>query len=189
MIDWNIVWQDYLGITWSGALGVVISAIVLYLFFSLLVHVAGPRLMANPTVGSFVVLAVIGGVAARATLGEAPTMLAALIVLNTLMILDWLVGTMRRTLRPFPRRARRRSTVVMVGGQTVARALHRRRLSERDLLNRLRISGVLDLRQAELVILEDRGSLTVVRQGSAIDAALVEDVDGREAIPDRLLAV
>ncbi|MGO2047509.1 MAG: hypothetical protein ACTH2X_09705, partial [Brachybacterium tyrofermentans] len=64
MIDWNIIWRDYLGISWSGALGVVLSAVVLYAFFSLLVQVSGQRLMANPTVGSFVVLAVIGGVTA-----------------------------------------------------------------------------------------------------------------------------
>src|SRR5690625_7838162 len=70
MIDWNIVWRDFVGISWSGALGVIASSVVLYLFFTLLIHLSGPRLMANPTVGSFVVLAVIGGVTARATLGE-----------------------------------------------------------------------------------------------------------------------
>ena len=76
----------------------------------------------------------------------------------------------------------------MVGGQAVPSALRRRRLSEQDLLNRLRINGVLDLRKLELVILENRGSLTIVRQGSTIDASLLADVDGREAIPEHLLA-
>ena len=76
----------------------------------------------------------------------------------------------------------------MIGGRTVAGALRRRRLSESDLLNRLRISGVLDLQQVELVILENRGTLTIVRQGSTIDASLVAGVEGCEAIPERLLA-
>src|SRR5699024_167276 len=82
MIDWGIIWRDYIGISWNGALGVDASAVVLYIFLSLLVHLSGQRLMANPTVGSFVVLALIGGVTARATLGESPTLLGALIVLN-----------------------------------------------------------------------------------------------------------
>ena len=187
MIDWNIIWRDYLGISWSGALGVVLSAVVLYAFFSLLVQISGQRLMANPTVGSFVVLAVIGGVTARATLGESPTLLGALLVLNTLMLLERLMGTLGRTGRTRAMGSFRRPTVVMVGGRTVAGALRRRRLSEPDLLNRLRISGVLDLQQVELVILENRGTLTIVRQGSTIDASLVAGVDGREAIPERLL--
>lgn len=188
MIDWNLIWRDYLGISWSGALGVTLAAVALYAFFSLLVQISGQRLMANPTVGSFVVLAVIGGVTARATLGESPTLLAALIVLNTLMLLEWLMGTLQRTGRARSLGALRRPTVVMVGGRTVASALRRRRLSEPDLLNRLRISGVLNLEQVELVILENRGTLTIVRQGHTIDAALVAGVDGREEIPGRLLA-
>lgn len=188
MIDWDIIWRDYIGISWNGALGVTASAIVLYLFLSLLVHLSVHRLMANPTVGSFVVLAVIGGVTARATLGESPTLLGALIVLNVVMLLECFWGTIRGQFRQFPTRAHRRPVVVMVGGQTVPSALRRRRLTEQDLLNRLRINGVLDLRQLELVILENRGSLTIVRRGSTIDASLLADVDGREAIPEHLLA-
>lgn len=188
MIDWHIIWRDYVGISWSGALGVILSAVVLYAFFSLLVQISGQRLMANPTVGSFVVLAVIGGVTARATLGESPTLLAALLVVNTLMLLEWLTGMLRSTGRARSLGAFRRPTVVMIGGRPVADALRRRRLSERDLLNRLRIAGVLDLSEVELVILESRGTLTIVRQGAMIDASLVAGVDGREAIPERLLA-
>lgn len=188
MIDWGIIWRDYIGISWNGALGVAASAVVLYIFLSLLVHLSGQRLMANPTVGSFVVLALIGGVTARATLGESPTLLGALIVLNTAMLLEWFWGTIRGTFRQFPTRAHRRPAVVMIGGRTIPSALRRRRLTERDLLNRLRINGVLDLHRLELVILENRGSLTIVRQGSTIDASLLADVDGREAIPEHLLA-
>lgn len=188
MIDWHLIWQDYLGISWSGALGVIVSAVVLYAFFSLLVQVSGQRLMANPTVGSFVVLAVIGGVTARATLGESPTLLGALLVLNVLMLLEWLTGTLRRTGRGRSMGTFRRPAVVMVGGRTVTSALRRRRLSEQDLLHRLRTSGVLSLHHVELVILENRGTLTVVQKGSVIDPALVAGVDGREQIPEHLLA-
>lgn len=188
MIDWDIVWRDHLGISWSGALGVVLSAMVLYAFFFLLVQISGQRLMSNTTVGSFVVLAVIGGVTARATLGESSTLLGALLVLNTLMLLEWLTGALRRTGRAPAMGAFLRPTVVMIGGKTVPDALRRRRLSERDLLNRLRISGVLDLSRVELMILENRGTLTVVTQGSTIDASLVAGVEGYEEIPQRLLA-
>lgn len=185
MIDWDIVWRDYIGITWSGALGVVLSTIVLYLFFALLMHLSGPRLMANPTVGSFAVLAVIGGVTARATLGEAPTMLGALIVLNTLMVMEYLLGTMRKLPHPLPRR---RPTVLMIGGRPVPSGLHRVHLSQRNLWDLLRSHGVLDLGDAELVILETRGDLTVVRRGSTIDRSLIAEVEGRETIPEHLLA-
>lgn len=187
MIDWDIVWRDYIGITWSGAFGVIVSAIVLYVFFSLLVQVSGQRLMANPTVGSFVVLAVIGGVTARATLGEAPTLLGALLVLNTVMLLESSTGMLKRTTGLLPRAALRRPAVVMVEGKVITRALRRRRLSEQDLLHRLRIAGVRDRDDVELVILENRGTLTILRRGTAIDPELVAGIEGSEAIPERLL--
>ena len=75
MIDLDLLWHDYLGISWTGAAGVVLSTIVLYLFFSLLVHLSGTRLMATMSTASFVVLAVVGGVSARSMLGESPTMI------------------------------------------------------------------------------------------------------------------
>lgn len=184
MIDWNIVWRDFVGISWSGALGVIASSVVLYLFFTLLIHLSGPRLMANPTVGSFVVLAVIGGVTARATLGEATTMLGALIVLNTLMVMEYLMGSIRGARRLT---TRRRPLVVMVEGRPLLGALRRRHLTPQELLSRLRVNGVKDPCELELVILEIRGSLTIVRRGATIGRSLVADVEGRELIPQRLL--
>lgn len=187
MIDLDLLWHDYLGISWTGALGVTVSTVVLYLFFSLLVHLSGTRLMANMSAASFVVLAVVGGVSARSMLGESPTMVGGLIVLNTIMVMETLTGTLRGTLASLPTSARRRPSVVMVEGRPVHRALHRMHVSEKDLHDRLRTGGVLDPREVELAILERRGSLTLVRCGSRIDPALVAEVSGAEQIPQRLL--
>lgn len=187
MIDLDLLWHDYLGISWTGALGVVLSTIVLYLFFTLLVHLSGTRLMATMSAASFVVLAVVGGVCARSMLGESPTMLGGLLVLNTLMVMETLMGTLRRLLGTLPAGMRRRPSVVMVEGRSILPALQRHRLTETRLHDRLRIGGVLDPAEAELVILEDRGSLTVVRRGDRIAPVLVADIDGAELIPQRLL--
>ena len=188
MIDLDLLWHDYLGISWTGALGVVLSTIVLYLFFSLLVHLAGTRLMATMGAASFVVLAVVGGVSARSMLGESPTMLGGLLVLNTLMVMEALMRSLRRVTRVLPAAVRRRPSVVMLEGRSLVEALHRRRLTESGLHDRLRAGGVLDPAEVELVILEERGSLTVVRRGDRIAPALVADVEGAELIPERLLA-
>ena len=169
MIELDLLWHDYLGISWTGAAGVVLSTIVLYLFFSLLVHLSGTRLMATMSTASFVVLAVVGGVSARSMLGESPTMIGALLVLNTLMVMEALMGTFRRLARS-------------------AAAHRRRRLTEAGLHDRLRIGGVLDPAEVELVILEERGGLTIVRRGERIAPALLADVEGAELVPERLLA-
>ncbi|UEJ81777.1 DUF421 domain-containing protein [Brachybacterium halotolerans subsp. kimchii] len=185
MIDWDLIWRDYVGISGSAVLGVVASTIVLYGFFSLLMQVIGPRLMARPSAGSFVVLAVVGGITARATLGESPTMLGAVVVLSTLVVLEYVTGRFRRV--PLLLR-RTRPVVVMVDGEPIAAGLRRSRLTRGMLLDRLRVSGVLALDEVELVILEVRGTLTIVRRGSRIDRDLVSQVVGRDRIPERLLS-
>lgn len=188
MIDLDLLWHDYLGISWTGAAGVVLSTIVLYLFFSLLVHLSGTRLMATMSTASFVVLAVVGGVSARSMLGESPTMIGALLVLNTLMVMEALMGTFRRLVPVLPAAMRRRPSVVMLEGRSRAESLRRRRLTEAGLHDRLRIGGVLDPAEVELVILEERGGLTIVRRGERIAPALLADVEGAELVPERLLA-
>lgn len=188
MIDWAEVWDDYLGVSLSGALGIVIATVVIYLFFSLLLHVAGMRLRAAPSTTSFVVLAVVGGVSARSMLGEAPTMLGALVALNTLMVMEALLGTLRRTARHLPRGVQRLAEVVMVDGTAVDDALHRRRLRREDLLERLRAQGVCELEDVALVILENSGSLTVLRRGQRIDRELLSGVRGAEGVPEHLVA-
>ena len=143
MIELDLLWHDYLGISWTGAAGVVLSTIVLYLFFSLLVHLSGTRLMATMSTASFVVLAVVGGVSARSMLGESPTMIGALLVLNTLMVMEALMGTFRRLAPVLPAAMRRHPSVVMLEGRSRAESLRRRRLTEAGLHDRLRIGGAV----------------------------------------------
>src|SRR5699024_7210493 len=82
---------------------------------------------------------------------------------------------------------RRRPLVVMVEGRPLLGALRRRHLTPQELLSRLRVNGVKDPCELELVILEIRGSQTIVRRGATIGRSLVADVEGRELIPQRLL--
>ena len=115
-------------------------------------------------------------------------MIGALLVLNTLMVMEALMGTFRRLAPVLPAAMRRRPSVVMLEGRSRAESLRRRRLTEAGLHDRLRIGGVLDPAEVELVILEERGGLTIVRRGERIAPALLADVEGAELVPERLLA-
>src|SRR5699024_7535511 len=103
---------------------------------------------------------------------------------NTLMVMEYLMGSIRGARRLT---TRRRPLVVMVEGRPLLGALRRRHLTPQELLSRLRVNGVKDPCELELVILEIRGSLTIVRRGATIGRAVVADGEGRELIPRRLL--
>ena len=80
-----------------------------------------------------------------------------------------------------------RPTVVMVHGHVITPHLSRRHLQADHLMAMLRRAGIHRVEDAELVILENRGSLTIVRAGEKIDAALLADVEGRRLVPEALI--
>ena len=176
-----------IGASPAGALGVLIASIVLYLIFTLILQVAGPRLSANPSMLSFAVMALLGSLVARAILGNTPTLVGGLIAVTTLLVLEFLLGRLRLGVdRIFTRRGPR-PTVVMVHGHVLRWHLRHLGLRETQLLTLLRRGGVRHVIDTDLVILEPRGGLTIVRRGETIDERLVRNVRGAEIIPRSLM--
>lgn len=186
--DMHSLWFQ-IGITSWGALGVVIATVVLYLVYAGLMRWLGPRLLAAPSVLSFTLVALFGAIAARAMMGNWPTLAGALIAIVTLVLLEavlgrarWAVSAARGGHGVGPR-----PIVVMVHGHILDGNLRRRHLTRDQLRAMLRRSGVRSVAEVELAILENRGSLTVVRAGERIAADLLIDVDGTRVVPRRLL--
>ncbi|MGO4957476.1 YetF domain-containing protein [Luteococcus sp. Sow4_B9] len=185
---WQAVWWQ-LGIGWPGVFSVVVSSTVLYVCFALVVHLSGPKLTARPSVLSFSVMALLGALCARGMLGNSPTLAGSLLAVAVLLVLEALLGRVRWAAR----RAKadggkgHRAVVVMVDGIFCSDVLHDRRLTEAQLLARLRMEGLLSRRDAALVILERRGGLTVVKRGQRIERALLHGVRGADRIPEDLV--
>lgn len=176
-----------IGASPAGALGVLIASVVLYLVFTLVLELSGQRLSANPSVSSFAVMALLGALMARAILGNTPTLVGGLIAVGTLLMLEFSLGHLRQGIgRVFTRR-HSRSTVVMVHGHALGWQLRHLSIDERQLLTLLRRNGIHRLTDADLVILEPRGGLTVVRRGEQIDEGLVRGVRGIGIVPRSLL--
>lgn len=187
-MEWARVWHE-IGATWAGVVGVVIATTVMYLVFAWVLEVWGPRLSATPSALTIAVTTMLGALCARAMLGNTPTMAGALVAVTVLLLLEAVSGRIRGAYRRRHTRGEsRRPIVLMVEGRVVEEHLRRRRLSEAQLLARLREVGVLRLADVALVVLETRGGLTVVREGQTVDEALLAGVVGRELVPARLVS-
>lgn len=180
------VWYT-IGISGGAAVGVVLASTVLYLVYTLLMHLLGPRLQAAPSVLSFTLVALFGAIAARAMMGNSPTLLGALLAIGTLLLWEALLGRLRSGMARLLRVQGPRPAVVMVRGHVIEPYLRRRHLQRADLMAMLRRAGIHRLEDAELVILENRGSLTVVRAGERIDPDLLGDITGKHLIPAALI--
>lgn len=179
------VWTQ-VGITATQAVSVVLAAAVLYLVYTVILQVAGQRLTANPSVLSFSVMALLGALVARGILGHAPTVMGTVLAIATLLLLESALGHLRGHLRRALVPHGPQPTVVMIHGHLLPWQLRGSGLDVPRLLTLLRRAGVRDPAAAELVILEARGQLTVLRRGEQIAEELLQDVRGTEIIPASL---
>lgn len=179
----------HIGITPDGALGVAVASAVLYLLYSVALTLWGPRLFSSSSTLSVALLTVLGSLVARAMLGDFPTLGGALVAATTLLLMEAVIGRLRRFPAPaWARRApRHRPRVVMVEGRFVDRPARERVATDADVLLRLRTAGVRHIDDVALVILESRGGVTVLRRGERIDSRLLAGVLGAELVPAHLV--
>ncbi len=176
--------QAHLGISAIGALSVMVSAAVLYAALAVVLKFWGRRLAVSASTVGVALVTLIGAIAARATLGDSPTLMGGLVAIGTLLVLEQIFGQWAGALAL--RRATRwgRSPVVlMVGDRIDERALRQYSITHSHLWSQLRQRGVVRRSEIGLVILEPRGHMTVFHRGTRLDRGLLTGVRGLEAVP------
>lgn len=166
---------DELGVGLWQAVGLVVGTTVLFWLFTLFIFWFGQRMRARVTAGSIALMILVGSVVARSMLGPRPTMTAGMVVVVVLLGWEGFFLLLRHMGTRLPGQYAR---VVLADGVVDEDALRRVRLRPADLMVRLRQSGITRLSDVSLAIVERDGSLTVVRTGQTVDAALLADVVG-----------
>lgn len=172
----------HLGISFVGALSVVISSAVLYLCLTAVLRVYGHQLLGGVSTFSLAVTTLLGAIAARAALGDSPTMAGGLVAIGTLLVLERLMGRLAQLL-PALGLAHRSPALLMIGDQVCPDELRRSGIDRQELWSLLRQRGITNREQVRLVVLEDRGALTVIPAGEPIDPAFLADVRGVDQVP------
>ena len=183
----DVFWYQ-IGISWPQVAGVVLATVVLYLVDSAILGLWSQRLQSSTSTLSLALATVVGAVMARAMLGNAPTLLGGLVALVTLVAMEAGFGFLRSKGLGGARMQRRPARVVLIDGRMLPEELRAAGIGRRDLDIRLRLAGVRSRTELALVILESRGSLTVLRKGQSIDAHMVSDVWGVGDVPGSIVA-
>lgn len=88
-----------LGLSWTDALIVVISAVGVYLAFLILIRIVGQRALAAMSSFDFAAAIALGAIMGRAVLGYTPTLAAGALGMSTLFALQLVFGVLRRNRR------------------------------------------------------------------------------------------
>ncbi|MDR0783144.1 MAG: DUF421 domain-containing protein [Propionibacteriaceae bacterium] len=168
---------DHLGISGWDLLALFIGATVLFWVFTFLMSYFGQRMRARVTITTVALMAVIGSVTARAMLGPNPTMVGGIVVLIVLFAWE---GVFRLVGARLPQRLMpaREAQVVLRDGVVDPASLKTARIRQTDLMVRLRRAGVTALAQVAYAIIENDGTLTIIRVGETVDPELLVGVVG-----------
>lgn len=166
-----------LGVSWSEAGQVVVSAVGIYLAFLVLLRIVGQRALASMSSFDFAAAVAVGAVMGRSLLGYTPTLLAGVIGLTTLFALQTAFGLLRRT----PRLQALMSNppvVLLRDGRVLHGNLRAAHLIEDELREKLRLNGIRSYDDVACAVLERTGALSVLRVGEPISPELLADVKG-----------
>ena len=171
-----------LGLQPTEALLVIVSAIGVYVAFTLLVRLLGQRSIARMSTFDVLVVLVVGSVAGRVVTGYTPSLAAGVLALIVLFSTHLAVQRLARR-GWFAWLVRDRPVLLMGGAETMDAHLRRAGVSRAELHAVLRSAGIRDPQEVAAVVLESAGGVSVVRRGVPLDRELFADVVGWERIP------
>ncbi len=147
---------------WAGPLRTVVVGAAAYAGLVVLLRVSGKRTLSKLNAFDLVVTVALGSTLATVLLNKQVPLAEGLTALGLLIGLQWLVTWTSVRWPRWSRVVRAEPAVLVRSGVPIEGALRRERVTEAELLSAVRESGGQDVCEAEVVLLEGDGSLTVI---------------------------
>ena len=144
----------------------VLRACIVYFILLALIRASGKRTMGQFTPFDMLLVVLLGNAVQNALLGQDTSVGGGLLLASTLLILNWLVGLVSA------RSARMEALVEGVpvllahDGKVYKDVLRRELISRADFDKAMRESGVEDLEDIRMAVLETNGHITLVTRNS-----------------------
>jgi uncharacterized membrane protein YcaP (DUF421 family) len=139
-------------------------AVLVFAYGLALVRIAGRRVFGKWSALDIVVSIIIGSNLSRALTGSAD-LVGTLLATTLLMILHWVLARVAARSARLSRLIEGGAVQIARNGQLQATALQRQAVSEADLNEALRQSGLEDPSSARQIILEPSGKINVLKSG------------------------
>ena len=143
-------------------LELIARSVLVYFLFLVALRVAGKRELGQFTIFDLAAILLAANALQPAMTGPDASVPGGLIIVATLLALNWLVaqarrrsGTIRRLLTP-------QATVIARDGRWIDEAVRREGLDNEDLETAIREHGIEAVTDVELAVLEQDGSISVI---------------------------
>ena len=161
---------------WESLLRVAIMAICAYVAMVVLLRVSGNRTLSKMSAFDFVVTVALGSSLATVILSNDVTLAMGVTAFAVLISLQFIVTWLSVRIPALRRIVTGEPMLLLYRGQFLERSLRRTRVAREEVHAALRQQGLRSLDDAEAVILETDGSITVVHQGQTSGESTLKHV-------------
>ena len=152
--------------SWDRLASVAQGSLFFFVYIVLIMRVSGKRTASQMNNFDWIVTVAIGSLAASGILLQDVSVADAALAIAILTACQWATTWLITRSEGFSRLVKPAPRLLMEGGRMLTRAMRRERISHAELLSRLRRQGYVRGAEAQWVVLETDGSLTVIpRQG------------------------
>ncbi len=173
-----------LGLTWTEAGLVVITAVGTYTVMLLLSRIFGQRQFTQATTYDLTFVFAIGSLIGRVILVRV-SLGAAVLGLVVLFCLHAATGWLHHHVPAFHRLTQNRPILLAHGGEVLEAALRDAHTSHLEVYAAVRLQGLASLEDTLAVVLERSGEISVIRRGVSVQEGLWREVAGSERLLQR----
>jgi uncharacterized membrane protein YcaP (DUF421 family) len=167
---------------WEPVLRVVVVGSLSYIFLLIFVRISGKRTLSKMSAFDFIVTITLGSAFGRILTARNVALVECLAAFLTLILLQWLVSTLRVRFKKFEQLVDAEPALLYFNGRYNTRNMQKERITESEILAKVREEGLASLDEVEAVILESAGTLAVIlKQNNGLKQAVAAIYPGKQA--------
>jgi uncharacterized membrane protein YcaP (DUF421 family) len=167
---------------WEPVLRVVVVGSLSYIFLLIFVRISGKRTLSKMSAFDFIVTITLGSAFGRILTARNVALVECLAAFLTLILLQWLVSTLRVHFKKFEHLVDAEPALLYFNGRYNTQNMQKERITESEILAKVREEGLASLDEVEAVILESAGTLAVIlKQNNGLKQAVAAIYPGKQA--------
>ena len=152
---------------WDGIIRIAVTAPLAYFALLAMIHLSGNRTLAKMTSYDFIVTVALGSTIATIVLDKGVPLLNGIAALLSFILLQYIVSWLSVRFTAMNRLFHSEPQLLMHEGRLLYKTMRKCRVTENDILQALRDSGLLEIKQAKHIILESNGEFSIIPQKDA----------------------
>ncbi|MFZ0258098.1 MAG: YetF domain-containing protein [Gammaproteobacteria bacterium] len=162
--------------SWQSLGRIAVVGVSAYAALLLLLRVSGKRTLSKMNAFDFVVTVALGSTLATILLSKDTALAEGMLALGLLIFLQFIITWLSVRSKAVSHLIKAEPKLLFHRGEFLQKAMKAERVNEEEILQAMRSQGFGELEEAEAVVLETDGSLSIIRKSSDGRASVLSNV-------------